>query len=495
MVCRFLTFDEILKTVSITDLVTPIQNGVSFHEMACLNRPTNDLGEQILSPTEQRKNLAAYARWMVEHVGWEGFGVQNQQGFKRAVEHIWQHIRHDMRADSFFQFVLQQAGQYILDNHCIIATGQNRMSGYHSNRHPQGVGQNLMKTSYRPDGYQLLSAEYCVSDARGMEKKLFAVHRHNRDKIRLPSDARPIWEIGVMQHNQEKILVVSCASLSFRPDYKRWKRFIKCFDVIYGQKGQKWDRLILDFRGNQGGEDKPIDHIARRTYGNDINTFKRCEIRDTFLSNYALHTHGIFTRHLDKAVPELKRVCFSGGRTALFDETKSYYAFNPQQGYQGKINILTDREVASAGESVYTSFYHHPNVCYIGENTCGMQQFQQGNVHLPCGFLLRIGVTKLTYWDAQGENIECIGHAPDIVCNGQDAFDVALKTTATLPYHMLNEHKPVQQKQALNGYSPYYPQRPDIRQGFSTRTVVEALAGIEQRNRQTIIQRRNNVTK
>lgn len=479
----FLSFDEILKTITVAEMIAPVPDGVSFSEMVYLNRKTNNLAEKILSPAEQKKNLAAYARWMVEHVGWDGFGVHNQQMFKRAIEQIWSHIRHDKRADDFFQSVLRQAGSYILDAHCIIATGQKRMGGRLKPRPQEGVGSNIMQTPYRPDGYRFLSAEYCVLDERGSEKQLLALNRRNYKDIQLPKQARPVWEIGSIQQGQEKILVVSCASLSLSADYQRWKRFIKCFDTIYGRNGQKWDRLILDFRGNQGGEDKPIDHIARRTYGNDINTYKRCEIRDTFLSDYALHKHGIFTRHLDKSVPVLKRTCFSGRSVTLFDETKAYYTFNPQQGYRGKITILTDRQIGSAAESGYTSFYHHPNVCYIGENTRGMQQFQQGNVHLPCGFLLRVGVTKLTYWDKQGENIECIGHQPDINCAGQDAFDVALQTSATLPYHILNEETPIQQKHALNGYSPYYPQRPDIRRGFSTKTVVEALSQIEKRNR------------
>ena len=93
----------------------------------------------------------------------------------------------------------------------------------------------------------------------------------------------------------------------------------------------------------------------------------------------------------------------------MFDETAVYYPFNDKEGYHGRIDILTDRGVGSSAESAYTSFYHHPNVRYVGENTAGMQQYTQGSFAMPCGYLMRVGVTKLTYWDKEGENIEVRG--------------------------------------------------------------------------------------
>ena len=59
--------------------------------------------------------------------------------------------------------------------------------------------------------------------------------------------------------------------------------FIDKFDEVYGKDREKWDkgRIVLDVRGNRGGEDKPIDHVAKRTYGNLVNTYKRCEVKTT----------------------------------------------------------------------------------------------------------------------------------------------------------------------------------------------------------------------
>lgn len=74
----------------------------------------------------------------------------------------------------------------------------------------------------------------------------------------------------------------------------------------------------------------------------------------------------------------------------------------------------------------FSSFYHHKNVRYIGENTAGMQQYTQGTFTTPWGGEMRVGFGKLTYWDKDGENIEVKGHKPDVECKGLDAFDVAL---------------------------------------------------------------------
>ena len=149
------------------------------------------------------------------------------------------------------------------------------------------------------------------------------------------------------------------------------------------------------------------------------------------ITNYFLHQHGAYkpqNYELSglKAEDLVQRCNFSGQNKNLFDETGVYYPFNEQSGYKGRIDVLLDRDVGSSAESAYTSFYHHPNTRYIGENTAGMQQYTQGTFPVPWGGNMRVGVTKLTYWDKEGENIEVKGHKPDVNCSGQDAFAVAL---------------------------------------------------------------------
>ena len=292
-----------------------------------------------------------------------------------------------------------------------------------------------------------------------------------------------------MKNGTEDLLVVSIPNLGFKNDYDSWKGFIETFDRAYFENKDKWDngRVILDVRGNRGGEDKPIDHIAKRLYGNMLNTYKRCEIKDTVLSDYFLHKHGAYKpqnyeRTGLSADDLVQRSHFSGENKTLFDETGVYYPFSEEKGYHGKIDVLLDREVGSSAESAYTSFYHHPNTRYIGENTAGMQQYTQGTFPAPWGGNMRVAVTKLTYWDKEGENIEVIGHKPDINCSGQDAFSVALTadvdTGRVKGFRAKNETP--SEKQVFAQYDP--EAATDPRKAYYAKYLDPAIAKIEQDN-------------
>ena len=90
-------------------------------------------------------------------------------------------------------------------------------------------------------------------------------------------------------------MVVSVFDIMHRGnDYEEWKDFIEKFDEVYGKDKEKWEkgRIILDVRGNRGGEDKPIDHMAKRLYGNLVNTYKRCEVKDSSLGYHLYQQHG-----------------------------------------------------------------------------------------------------------------------------------------------------------------------------------------------------------
>ena len=446
-------FYDIISSVSDEELMKPVKNGVTFKEFVeRISRP--ELESKILSVDEQRKNLATYAKLMHEHVGFEGFGLENNEKFKQRIVELYQQIQVPMPASDFIRQVIQTAHQYILDRHCIVGTGANWIGSKRIDKRPQGdCGHNLIKSSERPHGYQIVKQKFDENNT-------------------------PMWEIGTLKQNNKNILLISIASMGCDYSYEYWKEFITTFDSIYST-GQGLDKIILDVRGNPGGEDRPIYHIARRTYGNCLNPYKRCEIKDTPLADYVYQTHGIFSRFND-GVKHCPRRHFSGQNIVLFDETQSYYAFNEKDGFQGEIDVLIDRHNGSAAESAYTLFYHHPKVRYIGENTYGQQQFQQGQIHLPCGFLMRVGVTKLTYWDKEGENIECIGHKPDIVCNGQNALTVALTDNTPAIKHVLNET--VKNKIMPSEQTVYNPQESMTRKACSIHYVEPALRRIEKNN-------------
>ena len=397
-----LSFEQIISGISDSEMMASYQ----YKSKDELEKDNN----KLISPETQCFYLAFYAKAAFEHVGFDGFSKENQEKFKSQIEQLYANIGQDRSQGDFLTELAEKTAKYIEDRHFEIGTGKQTFYGGEK-AEPRSVGNNFFYNKNKPAGYNSLGQGW--SDEFG--------------------EKFPTWEIGTLKQGNEDILVVSIPNLGFKNDYESWKEFIETFDKAYLENKEKWDkgRVILDVRGNRGGEDKPIDHVAKRLYGNLLNTYKRCEIKDTALSNHFLHQHGAYKpqnyeRSGLKAEDLVVRNNFSGKNQTLFDETVTYYPFNEQLGYHGKIDILIDRDVGSSAESAYTSFYHHKNVRYVGENTAGMQQYTQGTFPTPWGGGMRVGVTKLTYWDKEGENIEVKGHKPDINCFGNDAFEKAL---------------------------------------------------------------------
>ena len=397
-----LSFEQIISSISDEEMMTPYP----YRSKEELDKDN----QQPIAPEKQRFYLAFYARAAYEHVGFDGFDKENQDNFKKQIEQMYADISQDRIQGAFLNEMAERTAKYIEDRHFEVGIGRQTFHGGEK-REQRSVGSNFFYNRNKPAGYHSLG--------QGWAEEF--------------GERFPTWEIGTLKHGNEDILVVSIPNLSGKNDYESWKDFIETFDKAYLENREKWEkgRIILDVRGNRGGEDKPIDHVAKRLYGNMLNTYKRCEIKDTALSNYFLHRHGAYkpqNYELSglKAEDLVQRCNFSGQNKNLFDETGVYYPFNEQSGYKGRIDVLLDRDVGSSAESAYTSFYHHPNTRYIGENTAGMQQYTQGTFPVPWGGNMRVGVTKLTYWDKEGENIEVKGHKPDVNCSGQDAFAVAL---------------------------------------------------------------------
>lgn len=453
-----LSFEEIISSISDDEMMAPYQ----YKSNAELRE--NNL--QLISPEKQRFYLAFYARATYEHVGFDGFSSENQEKFKTQIEQLYSNIEQDRPQGEFLNELAEKTAKYIEDRHFEIGVGNKTFHGGEK-KEPSNVGSNFFFNKDKPTGYQSLGQGW--SEEGG--------------------ERFPTWEIGTLKQGNEDILVVSIPNLGFKNDYESWKDFIETFDNVYLPNKEKWDkgRIILDVRGNKGGEDKPIDHVAKRLYGNMLNTYKRCEIKDTELSNYFLHQHGAYKpqnyeRSGLTAQNLVVRSNFSGENKTLFDETGTYYPFNEEAGYNGKIDILIDRDVGSSAESAYTSFYHHKNVRYIGENTAGMQQYTQGTFPTPWGGGMRVAVTKLTYWDKDGENIEVKGHRPDINCSGHDAFDVAL--TIGIDEGRVIGFREKNEKESENQvYAEYDPRAAtDPRKAYYAKYLDPAIAEIEKQN-------------
>lgn len=453
-----LSFEQIISTISDTEMMAyyPRKNKAELD---------ND-NQKLISPEKQRFYLAFYAKAAYEHVGFDGFSKQNQENFKTSVENLYANIKGDRQQGEFLHDLTAKTAQYIEDRHFEAGIGSQTIHG--GGEQPQrSVGSNFFYNKNKP-------AEY-LSFGQGWSDEF--------------GEKFPTWEIGTLKQGNEDILMVSIPNLGGKNDYESWKDFIETFDKVYSENKEKWEkgRIILDVRGNRGGEDKPIDHVAKRLYGNMLNTYKRCEIKDTALSNYFLHQHGAYKpQNYEqsglKKEDLIARRNFSGDNKIIFDETQAYYPFNEKTGYNGRIDILLDRDVGSSAESAYTSFYHHPNTRYIGENTAGMQQYTQGTFAAPWGGNMRVGVTKLTYWDKEGENIEVKGHKPDINCSGHDAFETALNLGID-DGRVMGFREKNEKESANQIYAEYDPKAVfDSRKAYYAKYLEPAIAEIEKQN-------------
>lgn len=454
----YLSFEQITATISDAEMMAPYPRK-SKTEL-------NTDNQKQISPEKQRFYLAFYAKAAYEHVGFGNFSQQNQENFKAQIENLYANINGDRQQGEFLHDLVAKTAQYIEDRHFEAGIGSQTIHG--GGEQPQrSVGSNFFYNKNKPLAYQ--------SFGQGWSEEF--------------GEKFPTWEIGSLKHGNEDILMVSIPNLGGKNNYESWKDFIETFDKVYSENKEKWEkgRIILDVRGNRGGEDKPIDHVAKRLYGNMLNTYKRCEIKDTALSNYFLHQHGAYKpQNYEqsglKKEDLIARRNFSGDNKIIFDETQAYYPFNEKTGYNGRIDILLDRDVGSSAESAYTSFYHHPNTRYIGENTAGMQQYTQGTFAAPWGGNMRVGVTKLTYWDKEGENIEVKGHKPDINCSGHDAFETALNLGIddgrVMGFREKNE------KESENRiYAEYDPKAAtDTRKAYFAKYLDPAIAQIEKQN-------------
>lgn len=189
--------------------------------------------------------------------------------------------------------------------------------------------------------------------------------------------------------------------------------------------------LIIDLRGNGGGNSFYSDRFAYFLCGTKISSMKETYIRTTPEARKITPTWNPEASWLNAPVSEELRL-FSTGKIFNIDK---------KQAYMKPIFILTDENTASGAEMFLLRMVHHPMVRVIGDNSRGMEVYgnmvfcklPHSDISMTVGSCYRI----LEY-----DNFELHGFTPDIKCtNGQDAFNIALqeikKQNANLKFNNL----------------------------------------------------------
>ena len=173
------------------------------------------------------------------------------------------------------------------------------------------------------------------------------------------------------------------------------EKIIKAFEEHY----KDWDGVIIDIRGNTGGDGAISRKIAQALCGEEPPYCLKATKRKT--KEAALREVG------SPAVREQKEWT-----------PKTFHGSH-------KVFVLIDSLTSSASESFVPMLKHYEKATFIGENTNGCCQYGGIKpVRLPCGGIVKIGTLFRTYEDGM---VECVGHKPDINCQGRDALQVAFE--------------------------------------------------------------------
>lgn len=250
------------------------------------------------------------------------------------------------------------------------------------------------------------------------------------------SNKEKVWEVRMDHYNGKKILYVSITRF---PSYKDevWQGFLS--EVRNHFPGT--NAMVIDFRGNGGGDDTMGYDLASvsigRAYNHPINRAYVSQTPETFvlfanwyrLKKMRLQVQGkVPPPYLDELAQEKLnqyRLAISGKIPAeeIVVESLVEPKFPSNKGYDNPIFILLDEDCVSSCESSTNAFESHPKVKKVGAFTRGMIHYgNAGTLLLPISKIDILIPTKTNeYFDKRF--IEKVGIKPDIlVPAGQDAY-------------------------------------------------------------------------
>jgi len=303
---------------------------------------------------------------------------------------------------------------------------------------PEGEFDNLIKSiksiefeDVRDSLYEQLKEIFSnVSDNHLKIWKRFEDRNiHRTEELNFPVGKNMAAEKVVSVVEEDNILKIALASFPM-PNEPLWDGFLdKIKSSLYKSELKG---IILDLRGNTGGNDHYGYEMAALIFGGPFN-HPICSqaVLQTPLSYLAMSN--TFYKRNEEYAQAYKGKYYHALEVEKSDKFKVY------EGEKDKtlittdcINkplfILIDPITKSSGESTALCFEDHPQVQYIGQDTNGCIEF--GNVGLfvlpHSKVCIQISTHKNIFRDQR--NFEKNGIQPHLFCEtGVDALDVALK--------------------------------------------------------------------
>lgn len=254
-------------------------------------------------------------------------------------------------------------------------------------------------------------------------------------------DPKKIWETRIDQVGKKKVLYISITDF---PDNESdiWKGFIESASALK----KNADSIVIDLRGNSGGDDTKGMELAQLLFGHPFEHPISKQYRSQTPETLALAVNKIKVQMINKKIQNQQVPPYL---VQDFDDSKASYnmALNgqlpleytrtgkgggkrsdPVTGFKKPIYILMDRVCASSCEFTIAAFEWNKYVKRVGENTNGTFHFSNvGMAVLPNSKIkVNIPTQYSEYYDKRF--IERIGLTPDIkVSAGDDAYEVTKK--------------------------------------------------------------------
>lgn len=191
--------------------------------------------------------------------------------------------------------------------------------------------------------------------------------------------------------------------------------------ISYGKELRNSKRLIIDLRGNGGG-----DSYNARKFIENLNDSVIFDLNYAKLNTQAsrLAEISFFDEYEDEND-------YNGKRCEILKDNSAFWTCMPKQEktkgtFKGEIYVLTDRGTGSSAEIMIKCLKDSiPQTVIVGENTCGILNTGDGREFILPHSLIFLTIPTAIFADIF---IEGTGFLPDIWVNG-DALDALLHYT------------------------------------------------------------------
>ena len=329
------------------------------------NTTRRGVPDKNLSSDDVRRDVAIFARLLIRvYVGWP---VHDEIIKRRILKHLINiyNDAHEMPADEFFK-LLKPVVADIPDNHISIRFGTTRFGTKYKNPY-KNVGKNIAGDK--------------------------SVYGEMRD-----GGVAAIGFSAMIKSDETKNAIIDFAK-NILPESSA---------------------LVIDLRGNTGGDSWYSDLFAEHLCGAWIDSFKTVYVRTNCDAQKFLST--VYPTAPWAKLPESEEL--------VVWKTGKNYTPDTNKAYMKPIYILTDRKTTSAAELFLLRMIHHPSVVVVGDNSSGTEVFGNvGHSMLP-NSQIKVSI-GMFYRVLSQENFELNGITPNIKCpENTDALDAALREIA-----------------------------------------------------------------